>query len=85
MFVGDVPITRARVAKALGVHIDQWDKYTCITLVLLVWNRLQKLQNRAARVIMGRKNEHGQSDISLNELGSKYFKECKSQFVTRLM
>ena len=50
-----------------------------------MWNRLQKLQNKAARVIMGRKNEHGQSEISLNELDSKYFKECKSQFVTRLM
>ena len=28
-------------------------------------DRLQKLQNRAARVITGRKNEHGKSEIAL--------------------
>ena len=31
-------------------------------------DRLQRLQNRAARVITGRKNEHGQSELALNEL-----------------
>ena len=32
-------------------------------------DRLQKLQNRAARSIMGLKNEHGQSAIALKLLG----------------
>ena len=48
-------------------------------------DRLQKLQNRAARVIMGRKNIHGQPEIALNELGWKHLDERRSHFVARLM
>ena len=48
-------------------------------------DRLQKLQNRAARVIMGRKNIHGQPEIDLNELGWKHLDERRSHFVARLM
>ena len=36
---------------------EVWD-----TIGVTLSGRLQKLQNRAARVITGRKNEHGQSD-----------------------
>ena len=48
-------------------------------------DRLQKLQNRAARVITGRKNEHGQSEIALNQLGWKTLNERRRQFVAKLM
>ena len=47
--------------------------------------RLQKLQNRAARVITGRKNEHGQSALALHELGWKTLIERRRQFVAKLM
>ena len=40
-------------------------------------DRLQKLQNRAARVITGRKNEHGQSELALN-LNELNFKTAKN-------
>ena len=48
-------------------------------------DRLQKLQNRAAIVIKGRKNEHGQYEIGLNELNLKTLKERRTQFIARLM
>ena len=48
-------------------------------------DRLQKLQNRAARVITGRKNEHGQSALALHELGWKTLIERRRQFVAKLM
>ena len=35
-------------------------------------DRLQKLQNRAARDIVDRKNIHGQSEIAPNKFGWKY-------------
>ncbi len=44
-------------------------------------DRLQKLQNRAARAIVGRKNEHGQSELALNELNWKPLSERRTQFV----
>jgi hypothetical protein len=34
-------------------------------------NRLQKLQNRSARIIMNCKDEHGQSNLALGLLGWK--------------
>ena len=35
---------------------------------LTLCNRLQKLQNRATRIIVGLINEHGQSELALAEL-----------------
>ena len=40
---------------------EVWD-----TIGVTLSDRLQKLQNRAARLITGRKNEHGQSELALN-------------------
>ena len=37
-------------------------------------NKLQSLQNRAARIIMGYQNEHGQSNAAMAELGWKTLK-----------
>ena len=54
-------------------------------MLLFLSDRLQKLQNRAARVITGRKNEHGQSELALNELKWKTLKERRTQFVASLM
>ena len=39
----------------------------------------------SARVITGRKNEHGQSELALNELNWNTLKERTTQFVTSLM
>ena len=44
-------------------------------------NRLQKLQNRAARIIVGRKNEHGQSELALAEFNWKTLSERRARFV----
>jgi hypothetical protein len=48
-------------------HIDYcckvWD-----TVASTLSDRLQKLQNMAARVITGRKNKQGQSELALDEL-----------------
>ena len=49
-------------------------------------DRLQKLQNRAAGEISGRKNEHGhESELALNELNFKTLKERRTQFIASLM
>ena len=42
---------------------EVWD-----TINLTLCNRLQKLQNRAARIIVGRINEHRQPELALAEL-----------------
>ena len=42
---------------------------------LTLCNRLQKLQNRAPRIIVGRKNKHGQSELALAELNWKTLSE----------
>ena len=42
------------------------------------------LQNRATKVIMGRKNIHGQSEIALNELGWKHLDERRSHFIAKI-
>ena len=57
---------------------EVWD-----TIGVTLSNRLQKLQNRAARVITGRKDEHGQSELALNELNFKTLKERRTQFIAR--
>ena len=48
-------------------------------------DRLQKLQNRAARLIMGLKNEHGQSAIALKSLGWMTLEERRAQLKVKLM
>jgi hypothetical protein len=48
-------------------------------------NRIQTLQNRAARVILGYRNEHGQSEAALSELGWKTLKEHRLIMKARLM
>ena len=42
---------------------------TLFLLLLGLSERLQKLQNRAARLIMNLKNEHGHSVLARNSLG----------------
>ncbi len=65
-------------------HLDYccevWD-----TIGATLSDRLQKLQNRAARVITGRKNEHGQSELALDELKWKPLNERRRHFVASLM
>ena len=65
-------------------HLDYccevWD-----TINLTLCNRLQKLQNRAARIIAGRINEHGQSELALAELNWKTLSERRAQFVASQM
>ena len=49
-------------------------------------NRLQKLHNRSARIIMNCKNEHGQSSLALiGLLGWKTLEEHRAQSTARLM
>ena len=48
-------------------------------------NRLQKLHNRSARIIMNYKNEHGQSSLALGLLGWKTLEEQRAQSTARLM
>ena len=55
---------------------EVWD-----TINFTLCNRLQKLQNRAARIIVGRINEHGQSELALAELNWKTLSERRAQFV----
>jgi hypothetical protein len=65
-------------------HLDYcceiWD-----TIGATLSDRLKKLQNRAARVITGRKNEHGQSELALDELNRKPLSERRTHFVESLM
>ena len=46
---------------------------------------MQKLQNRAARMIVGLKNEHGQSAIALKSLGWMTFEERRAQLKAKLL
>ena len=48
-------------------------------------DHLQKLQNRAARLIMNLKNEHGQSVIARKLLGWITLKERRTQMKAKLM
>ena len=47
--------------------------------------RLQKLQNWAARLIMNVKNEHGQSVLARNSLGWKSLEERRVEMKARIM
>ena len=47
--------------------------------------RLQKLQNRAARLIMNFKNEHGQSILARTALGWTSFKERRALMKAKLV
>ena len=47
--------------------------------------RLQKLQNRATRLIMNFENEHGQSILACNALGWTSLEECKSLMKAKLI
>ena len=55
---------------------EVWD-----TINLTLCNRLQKIQNRAARMIVGRINEHGQSELALAELNWKTLSERRAQLL----
>jgi hypothetical protein len=59
---------------------EVWD-----TIGATRFDRLEKLQNRAARVITGRKNEHGQSELALDELKWKPLSERRTHGVASLM
>jgi hypothetical protein len=48
-------------------------------------NRLQVRQNRAARIILGYRNEHGQSEATLSELQLKTLKERRLIFRGKFM
>jgi hypothetical protein len=65
-------------------HLDYcceiWD-----TIGATLSDRLDKLRNRAARVITGRKNEHGQSELALDDLKWKPLSERRTHFVASLM
>ena len=73
---------------AYNVLIQPYFDYCCE-----VWNtlgkglseRLQKLQNRAARLIMNLKNEHGQSVLARNSLGWKSLEERRVEMKARIM
>ena len=51
----------------------------------LLSERLQKLQNRAARLIMNLNNEHGQSALALKSLGWKLLEERRVEMKARMM
>ncbi len=70
----------ALIAPHFDYCCEVWD-----TIGIGLSDRLQKLQNRAARVINGRKNEHGQSELALNELGWKPLSERRTKFVASSM
>ena len=131
VFVGDEPIKRVHVTKALEVQIDEylsWDKhidhiskkisagisalkrikeftdqdtlksvyygllqphfdYCCevwYSINTTLSNRLQKLHNRCARIIMNCTNEHGQSVLARGLLGWKTLEEQRAQITARL-
>ena len=56
-----------------------------IPLALLFLIDSRNYKNRAATVITGRKNEHGQSELALDELKWKPLNERRTHFVASLM
>ena len=75
-----------------------WFWYTCfnpILYILIIVARfqdtlslgesLQKLHNRAERLIMNLKNEHGQSVLARNSLGWKSLEERRVEMKARIM
>ncbi len=59
---------------------EAWD-----TLGKALSERLHKLQNRAARLIMNLNNEHGQSALALKSLGWKLLEERRVEMKARMM
>ena len=80
MHVFLVGACNALIAPHFDYCCEVWD-----TIGIGLSDRLQKLQNRAARVITDRKNEHGQSELALNELGWKPLSERRTKFVASSM
>ena len=75
-----VKVYNALVQRYFDYCSEVWD---CFNKGLS--DRLQKLQNRAARIIMGLKNEHGQSTIALKSLGWMTLEERRAQLKAKLM
>ena len=81
-------VARETLVSVYCALVQPYFDYCC-----LVWepigatlsNRLQSLQNRAARVILGYRNEHGQSEAALNELQWKTLKQRRLVMKARLM
>jgi hypothetical protein len=81
-------VSRESLISVYYALVQPYFDYCC-----LVWdpigatlsNRIQTLQNRAARVILGYRNEHGQSEAALSELGWKTLKERRLIMKARLM
>ena len=81
-------VTRETLVSAYYALVQPYFDYCC-----LVWepigaklsNRLQSLQNRAARVILGDRNEHGKSEEALNELQWKTLMQRRLVMKARLM
>ena len=65
--------------------IQPYFDYCWDTLGKGLSERLQKLQNRAARLIMNLKNEHGQSALALKSLGWKLLEERRVEMKARMM
>ncbi len=57
-----IGVYNALIAPHFDYCCEVWD-----TTGIGLSDRLQKLQNRAAGVITGRNNEHGQSELALHE------------------
>ncbi len=83
-------VSRESLISVYYALVQPYFDYCC-----LVWdpigatlsNRIQTLQNRAARVneILGYRNEHGQSEAALSDLGWKTLKERRLIMKARLM
>ena len=74
--------------KVYNALIQPYFDYCCEvwdTLNKGLSERLQKFQNRAARLIMNLKNEHGQSILARKSLGWVTLEERRAQMKARLM
>ena len=85
---GSINATKSILVKIYNVLIQPYFDYCS-----KVWecfnkglnDRLQKLQNKAARLIMGLENKHGQSAIALKSLGWTILEERRAQLKGKLM
>jgi hypothetical protein len=75
-----VLIYNASIQPHLDYSCEVWD-----VIGKTLSDRLQKLQNRAARIIMNFRNESGQSLLARNSLGWITLEERRAQMKTRLM
>ena len=81
-------VDQSTLVKVYNALIQPYFDYCCEVWDCLnegLSDRLQKLQNRAARLIMNLKNEHGQSVIARQSLGLITLKERRSQMKAKLM